>query len=157
MNFINISQYFNKLQSAVLLLLIVPLLVFIALYVYGRELPSQAPQVYVLILPALVTFDWLVIMIICNKKIKSLRSVQGLGVKLEKYFRLTILRYGTISAGNLILAMGLYLTRNDLFTWFFLGGLVLSGLVWPRGPKVSNDLHLKGDEKQLVYFVKDNL
>jgi hypothetical protein len=157
MNFISISQYFNKLQSAVLSLLIIPLLVFIALYFYKSELPSQLPQAFVFVLPALVAIDWVVIMIICNKKIRTLRGLQGLGVKLEKYFQMTILRYATISVGNLVLALGLYLTRNDLFTWLFLAGLVLSGITWPRGPKVSNDLQLKGDEKQMVYFVKDTL
>jgi hypothetical protein len=156
MNFITISQFFNKLQSALLFILIVPLLVFIALYFHVSGILSPAARTeYFIIFPALVFLDWFMAMIIFNKKIKSVRKEQGLGVKLEKYFQLTIVRFSILSSGSLILALGLYLTKNDVFIWIYIGGLVLSGVLWPTSSKTSNDLRLKGDEREMVYFKKD--
>ncbi len=85
------------------------------------------------------------------------RNEQGLGLKLEKYFKLTIVRFSLISSGSLMMALGLYLTKSDVFTWVYMGGLVLCGILWPTAPKIVNDLRLKGDEREMVYFKKDRL
>lgn len=57
----------------------------------------------------------------------------------------------------MILAVGFYLTRNDLFTVLYVAGLLFSVMVWPTGPRVSADLMLRGDEREMVYFKKDAL
>lgn len=157
MNFITIGQYFNKLQSALFFLLIIPLLVFISLSFYGMENPVDPTTEYSVILPAIVFLDWLVATIVFNKKLKSIRKQQGLGAKLGKYFSLTTLRFSMLSAGSIVLAGGLFLTRNDMFTWIFIGGMIFSAILWPTARKVSNDLHLKGAEREMVYFKKDTL
>ena len=134
-----------------------PLLVFIALYSHLSRMPPDPRMEYFNILPAIVLLDWLMAMIIFNKKIKSVRNEQGLGLKLEKYFRSTIVRYSLLSSGSLVMALGLYLTKSDVFTWMYIAGLVLSGILWPTGHKISNDLGLRGDEREMVYFKKDRL
>jgi hypothetical protein len=156
MTFISITQYFNRLHIVLFILLIVPLLVFIALYFFrlGVAAPS-ATDYYAVILPAVV-LDCLVSIIIFNKKIKSARNAQGLGTKLEKYFETTIVRYSLISSASLLLAVGFYLTQSDVFTALYLGGLGLAGFLWPTSRKVAEDLRLRGDEKELVYFKKDS-
>jgi len=154
MNFLTIGQYFNKLQSAILFLLIMPLLLFAALHVLVSEAPDDARKEYYLIMAAAL-LDWLAAMIIFNKKIKSVRNQQGLGAKLDKYFNLTIVRYGILTSASLLLAAGWYLSRIDLFTWLYLGGLALSAILWPSPAKVSRDLRLRGDEREMVYFKKD--
>ena len=154
MEFITITQYFNKLQAALFLLLLVPLLVFIALYfVEDGTLPDSHWE-YSIISAAVLT-NWLVTMIISAKKIKSARNEQGLGAKLEKYFGITVVRFSFLSAGNLLLAVGLYLTGSDAFTALYVAGLVLSAILWPTGKRVSKDLKLRGDEREMVYFKRD--
>jgi hypothetical protein len=155
MDFITITQYFNKLHSALLVLLIVPLLVFIALYFFLDELPTSPAKEYLIIIPTAVLIDWLVAMLIFNKKIKSVGNEQGLGIKLDKYFKITIVRYSLLSSGSFILALGFYLYGSDLLTALYLAGLVLAGILWPTGRKVCSDLRLKGDEREMVYFKKD--
>jgi hypothetical protein len=157
MTFITITQYFNKLQSALYILLIVPLLVFIALYVYMSGKPADPREAYYIIIPSAVLLDWVVATILFNKKIKSTRKAQGLGAKLDKYFRLTIVRYSFLSSGSLLLAAGLYLSGSDVFSALYLVMLVLSAVHWPSAAKVSRDLKLRGDERQMVYFKKENL
>ena len=155
MNFITINQYFNKLQIVFLVMLILPLLVFITLYFFAEENHPEARLEYYIAISSLALLDWFLAMIIFNKKIKSARNAQGLGAKLEKYFNITIVRYCFLSSANLILALGFYLTRGDLFTALYLLSLILSAFFWPTGPKVSRDLALRGDEREMVYFRKD--
>jgi hypothetical protein len=60
-----------------------------------------------------------------------------------------------LSSASLILAVGLYLSNSNVFTALYLAGLVLSGILWPTDRKVSADLRLRGDEREMVYFKKD--
>lgn len=155
MNFITMNQYFNKLLIFFLVLLITPLLVFIALYLAAYEnVPGPGNEYYVA-LPALALLDWILGMVMFNKKIKSARNEQGLGAKLEKYFNITIVRYSFLASSGFILALGFYLTRSDFFTGLYLASLTLSAFFWPTGPRVSRELMLKGDEKEMVYYRKD--
>lgn len=155
MNFITIGQYFNKLHSALFLLLTVPLLVFITLYFSPAEMPPDPRMEFLIGLPSAALADWLLATIFFNKKIKSARNAQGLGAKLNKYFEITIVRYGLVSAGSLILAVGLCLTESDIFTGVYLAGLAGSAVLWPTSRKVARDLALRGDEREMVYFKKD--
>jgi hypothetical protein len=154
MNFITISQYFNKLHSVLFALLIVPLIVFIARYVFG-QLSADQDIKYFVIIPSFVLLDWLMATLIFNKKIKSARNAQGLGAKLDKYFHITIVRFCFLSLASLTMALGLHLTGSDVFMWLYLAGLIGSAFLWPSGRKVSADLRLKGDEREMVYYKKD--
>lgn len=155
MNFISISQYFNKLQSALLLLLIGPLLLFIALHLYVGETPADVRIEYLVIISLAVVADWLVAAVLFDKKIKSVRNAQGLGAKLDKYFGITIVRFAFLSSASLLMALGFYLSGSDVFTMIYLLGLVLSSLLWPTSRRVSRHLRLRGDEREMVYFKKD--
>lgn len=155
MSFISIHQYFNKLQIVFLALMMVPLFAFIAIYLAAE---TDAPGLrieYAVGIPCLAVLDWIIAVATFNKKIKSARTAQGLGTKLDKYFYITIVRYCFVSTASLILAGGFLLTRSDVFIVFYLGSLVASTRVWPTGPRVARELMLKGDEKEMVYFKKD--
>ena len=155
MSFITISQYFNRLNSALFLLLILPLLVFIALYFFPAEMPPDPHGDYFVIIPSAALVDWLVATIIFNKKIKSVRNAQGLGAKLDKYFAITIVRYSILTSVGLLLALGFFLSRSDVFSALYVVSLVLSATYWPAPSRVCKDLMLKGDEREMVYYKKD--
>ena len=155
MRFITISQYLNKLQILFFLLLMMPLLVFIAVYFFMPDKPADHRMEYFIIIPSATLLDWLLAMIMFNKKIKSARNAQGLGAKLDKYFEITTVRYCFHSCAGLILALGLYLSGSDVFTLLYMVNLMLSVVYWPTGPRVSRELMLKGDEREMVYFRKD--
>lgn len=155
MNFLTISQYFNKLQILFFVLLILPLLVFITLYVFVDKNSVVRFEYYILI-PSLALIEWMMAIIFFNKKIKSARAEQGLGAKLDKYFYITIVRYSFLAASGLILAIGYFLTRSDMFTIMYLASLLFSFLYWPTGPRVAAELMLRGDEREMVYFKKDS-
>lgn len=155
MTFITIGQYFNKLQIVFLILLMAPLFAFIALYFVSGENTQEVSMEYYVIIPSLVLLEWSLAMIMFNKKIKSVRNEQGLGAKLDKYFRLTIVRWSFVASAGLMLAMGYFLTGSDVFTGLYVVSLVMSFFLWPTGPAVAAHLMLRGDEKEMVYFKKD--
>lgn len=157
MNFISIQQYFNKLQIVFLILLIIPLLAFIALYFFAPEsLFVPRKELYIIVSLAVVT-DWILAMKIFNKKIKSARNEQGLGAKLDKYFYITIVRSSFLSTSALMLAAGFFLTQGSLFTALYVVNLVVALMLWPTGPRIARELMLRGDEREMVYFKKDSL
>jgi hypothetical protein len=158
MEFTTITQYFYKLYSAVLLILLLPILAFITIYFQYFSLAGQQPQSLSLIIQTTgaVALTWIVMLLISFKKIKTIRNGQGLRAKLEKYFYLTIVRYMLVSIGSLVLAYGFLLTHEDLFTGFFVLNLILAATMWPTPPKVCRQLRLRGDEREMVYFKKDS-
>jgi len=159
MDFISIREYFYKFYSALLLILLVPIVAFISLYLQPSRSQSdfeRAPDTFVFF-SATIIFLWTMMFILFNKKIKSLRNRQGLRSKLEKYFKLTIVRYIILSAAGMMLAVAFYFLRNDFFTICFVMHLVITILLWPTSPKVCRDLRLRGDEREMVYYKKDSL
>jgi hypothetical protein len=157
MNFITIGQYFNKLQIVFFILLILPLLVFIAIHFLNIEpLREASPEILTLI-PFLALLEWFLAIVIFNKKIKSARNQQGLGAKLAKYFNITIVRNSFLASSGLMLAAGYLITHNDAFTGLYVVNVILTLFFWPSGPRVAGELMLKGDERDMVYFKKDKL
>jgi hypothetical protein len=117
----------------------------------------QPHESELMVVTGIVISLWSFVFIFGIKKIKSARNGQGLRAKLEKYFLLTIVRYSVFSTCSLILAVAFYLTRDDIFTLFFIAQMLLCGFLWPFSSKVSNDLKLRGDEREMVYYRKDSL
>ena len=154
MNFISVSQYLNKLQILFFVLLMAPLLVFITLYFFFPDNPVEPRKEYLIIIP-FAAIDFILGMIIFNKKIKSVRNAQGLGAKLDKYFEITIVRYGFLASAGLLLALGFYLTKSDVFSALYALSLLLSAMYWPTAARVCHELMLKGDEREMVFYKKD--
>lgn len=156
MQFITIEQYFYKLYNALLFILLVPIFGFIFVYFQPSAVNTIQESFHLrLQFSAIIVIDWLVMFYLYNKKIKSIRKGQGLRIKLEKYFDLTIVRFMIIISGSLILAVGFYFRRDDFITGLFALNLILAGILWPLPSKVCNDLKLKGDEREMVYYKKD--
>ncbi len=159
MDFTSINEYFYKLFSRLLLILLFPIFIFIWVYLQPPHLSLDTgdPEFELFSVLGVVTSFWIIVFIFFNKKIKTVRNGQGLRDKLEKYFRLTIVRYSTFSFCSLTFAIAFYVTGNSVFTMFFVSQLILSGLLWPFSAKVSRDLKLRGDEREMVYYKKDQL
>jgi hypothetical protein len=157
MEYFTIGQYFNKLNIRLLLIILLLLLGFIIAYLQSAT-PSE--PVTWLSFPQTATIvgaDWFIMFVYYLKKIKSIANDQGLGLKLTKFFYLTIVRFIMIALACVFLLYGFYLTKDDKLTGLFVINLALMGVLWPTSKKVTNDLRLKGDEREMVYYKKDFL
>ena len=114
-------------------------------------------QLLLIALSALVLIDWSISILLFQRGVKSTRTLDSLGKKLDRYFSFTLLRFALVVSGSVGLAIGFYLTENQIFTILFASSLALLLLFWPSPSKACDDLELKGDERMLVQFKKDKL
>jgi ABC-type anion transport system duplicated permease subunit len=152
------DQYFNKLYITLMSILLVPILSFITFFILAtvKSLKSVYEWPSFMHLLIFTGVLWVIQFIYFNKKIKFIPNDQGLGIKLKKYFHLTIVRYTGVAAGCLILLYGFYNTHDNMVAGLFAANLLLLGLLWPTSPKVCRDLKLRGDEHEMVYYKKDH-
>ncbi len=156
MQFFTIGQYFNKLYIGVLLIILLPIISFILVYTVGIDVATE-PVLSFAELSYITIAVWLLMFAYFFKKIKSIAKDQGLGLKLTKYFYLTIVRSIVIAIACMVLVYGFYNSKDDRITVLFAANLFLVAIFWPRPAKVCRDLKLRGDEREMVYFKKDEL
>jgi hypothetical protein len=159
MQFTSIKEYFYKVYSRILFMSLLPIIGFIAVYLQssGKLHIIEVRSLPLIIAAVSVVTIWTISLISFNKKIKSIRNAQGLREKLEKYFRITIVRYTLFAVCSFALLGIFFVYRNDLLALIFALQLAVCAFVWPTPSKVSDDLALRGDEREMVYYRKDVL
>lgn len=159
MKFNSIREFFNTLYNILYGILLVPLLVFVYLYLEQRSGNLMAEIVesslLVWILSSVVIFEWAMSFVIFHKGMKAVEQRIGLGERLEKYRSITIVRYAMISSSCLILALGFYLTQHQVFTALFVMAMILQSSFWPTTYRLANHLKLKGEEREMIIRKKD--
>lgn len=157
MEYFTIGQYFTKLHIRLLMIVLILTIAFVAAYFVTAAEPESKPWLTLTQIASIIAVNWAIAFGYYLKKIKSIAKDQGLGLKLTKFFYLTIVRYIIIAMGCLFLLYSFYITKDDLITGIFAANLVLMAVLWPTSPKVCRDLQLKGDEREMVYYKKDQL
>lgn len=165
MKYNSIREYFYKLHNLLYGLLLTPLLAFVILYwliqtgnIEGALKDDESIQWIVLgALVPVVVADWGISYFLFYRGMRATRTLDSLGKKLDRYFSFTFLRFALVASGSLGLAVGFFLTENQLFTVWMAASFVILLFVWPTPLKVCNDLQLKGDEQAIVLFKKDKL
>ena len=157
MEYFTIDQYFTKLNIRLLMIILIVIIAFIAAYLLTAG--DSEPQAWLTRtqIALIIAGIWLISFLYYLKKIKSIAKDQGLGLKLTKFFYLTIVRYIMILLGCLFLLYSFYLTKDDVITGYFALNLLLMAVLWPTSSKVCRDLKLRGDEREMVYYKKDQL
>ena len=165
MRYNSLREYFYKFHNLLYAISLIPLLAFVVLYWQIQEgnlhgifyLEEVINQVLLFSLGFVVLADWVITFFLFNKGLRSARKLPGLGIKLDRYYNLTLLRFTIVLSGSLTFAIGFYLTENQVFTILAVLNFFLLLLLWPSPAKVCGDLQLKGDERTLVRFKKDKL
>jgi L-asparagine transporter-like permease len=157
MEYFTIGQYFTKLYIRLLTIILLLIIAFVMVYLSTAYNSQVLPWLTHAQVIAIVAADWLIMFVYYVKKIKSIAKDQGLGLKLTKFFYLTIVRYTILAFGCIFLLLSFYFTKDDVITGIFAANLLLMGLLWPTSPKVCRQLKLRGDEREMVYFKKDQL
>lgn len=157
MEYFTIGQYFTKLNIRLLMIVLILIIAFVAAYLLTASEPEAKPWLTLTQIASIIAANWLIAFLYYLKKIKSIAKDQGLGLKLTNFFYLTIVRYIIIALGCLFLLYSFYLTKDDIITGIFAANLALMGVLWPTSSKVCSDLKLRGDEREMVFYKKDQL
>ena len=165
MKFDTIREYFYKMYNVLYGLILLPLAAFIFVYL---QIQSERLEPYfkgedlgvrliLIVIGFVILTDLIVSSLIYNTRLKSVRRIESLGERLMSYYKLTVVRFSIVVAGLMVLAGGFYLTESQYFTGMFVVSLGLLSLVWPIPSKVCKDLQLRGDERLMVLYKKENL
>lgn len=165
MHYNSLREYFYKLHNLLGGIVLIPLLAFVVLYWQMQigniegilRQDEYLKQILLIALSAVVLIDWSISILLFQRGVKATRTLDSLGKKLDRYFSFTLLRFALVVSGSVGLAIGFYLTENQVFTILFGSSLALLLLFWPTPSKTCGDLELKGDERTLVLYKKDKL
>ena len=161
----SLREYFYKLHNLLFGIVLVPLVIFLVLYwqLYAGNIEGVLKtnlylnKVLMIALSFIVLMDWTLSLILFNRGVKATRTLDSLGKRLDRYYSFTVFRFALIISGSVGLAIGFYLTENQVFTILYASSFILLLLFWPSPSKVCDDLQLKGDERTLVLYKKDKL
>ena len=159
MKFTSLQEYFYKLQNVLYLLILLPLLVFIFLIASPPEkvviLADEETTIVEVVLIAIAIMDLVAVSVIFHQAMKQISKAVALSEKLDRYFRMALIRYSVITMSCLLMALGYYLTDHIIFIYLFALGLILYLILWARPAAVCTHLKLKGDEREMVLYKKD--
>ena len=157
MKFNSVKDFFYKLNNTGYQLMMVPLILFIYFYAQSYFYVGQ-PWIdrediitYVIVgLGVIALMILTTVHVRTERKARSVATLIGLGIKLEKVGSLLLREMVWHFVVVTLMPLGLVATGNQIFSIFF--GLTLAWyfIQWPTPERVSNLLHLRGDEKEMV-------
>ena len=157
MNFSSIKEYFYRLQSRCYALLLLPVLLLIAIYAMQRFTSlsfttEDTELVFVLkiVLPAMALLELTSVHLVAFLKLKKIRKLRGMGERLDAYAILVTMKMIAGDVASVMMLAGLILTGEELFIGFFMLCLIFILFQRPTPARLSRQLQLKGDEKELI-------
>lgn len=157
MNYNSLTEYFYKLYNRCLALMFVPVAAF--LYVYHLVLNNDiSPLVHaqefvdmiLIVFPALALTHLTIVHWLSTKRLAQNAPEPSLGVRLDRYVSVVVMRMSATLVGSLLMVVGLLLTQHQYFTIYFAGIVLWTVFQWPTPRRIVSDYQLKGDEKQMV-------
>lgn len=157
MNYTSLTEYFYKLYNRCLAFMFVPVTGFLYLYhlvLNNRLTPlimdNDATNVILVVFPVMALIDLTIVHWLCGRHLGRHASEPSLGIRLDQYVRVVMMRVVAAVLTSLLMAIGLFLTQHQYFTIYFAVLVLWIVLQWPTPGKVARDYRLKGDEKQMV-------
>lgn len=157
MKFNSVKEFFYRLNNTGYQLMMVPLILFIYFYAqsyfYNGQLWIESEVIVTYLIFGIGVIALVILTTVhihTERKAKSVATLVGLGIKLEKVGSLLLRKMVWQFVVVTLMPLGLVATGNQIFSIFF--GLTLAWyfIQWPTPEKVSNLLNLRGDEKEMV-------
>lgn len=163
MKFSSIKEYFYKLYNVCYMITLIPLAIFIYLYLtlQAVELNSILQNAnYILIAQGaffVIVFVALTIVhLVIRKKMKLVAREFGLGNKMDKYYSYAVLRISAGALASVIVGGGLLITGSEIFSIYFLLILLWMAYHWPMPKRMCAELALKGDEREMILYKRES-
>ncbi|MCB0493006.1 MAG: hypothetical protein KDC93_11380 [Cyclobacteriaceae bacterium] len=164
MKFSSIKEYFYKLNNLCYVITLIPLGVFIFLYLKMQEgeisaIIQEQQQIMIIqiVVFVLSTTILTIVHLVAKRKMKVHSRELSLGNKMNRYFYLGLNRIVVGALVSVLVAGGLLITASEIFSAYFLGILLWMAYQWPTPKKMCAELLLKGDEKEMVLYKRESL
>jgi hypothetical protein len=156
MNF-TLKEYFYKLYNRGMVMMLLPIAEFLAIYylILSGFLPAIvdeeiAVKILLILIPIIVLVVLTIVQLETSKRLKKIADEPGLGRKLDLYFPVAKRKINSLVMVSFFLAIGFFLTSDERFSIYFGVIILWCFWQWPSPYKVSRDLKLKGDEREMV-------
>ncbi|MBI1770528.1 MAG: hypothetical protein HY015_06260 [Bacteroidetes bacterium] len=156
MNF-TLKEYFYKLYNRSMMMLLLPIAEFLAIYylILSGVLPpiiedSLGVEILLISIPIIVLVILTIVQLGTLKRCKKITSEVSLGKKLDLYSPVIKRKINSIVWVSFLLAIGFFLTSDQRFSIYFGAIILWCAWQWPSPRRVSRDLKLKGDEREMV-------
>ncbi|MGK7391715.1 MAG: hypothetical protein ACNS60_15285 [Candidatus Cyclobacteriaceae bacterium M2_1C_046] len=113
--------------------------------VYGE--PSTTLKLFVSISSGILVY---LAFYFYRKELRVARGFETLEEKFKKLFSASIIHYALLELASIIAALAFFLTHDHLFTAVYVFILFLMSLNRPTPRKYIRDLHLRGEERDIV-------
>jgi hypothetical protein len=150
MPFLNIHQYLYRLHIAGFALALLPILLLTFFHMVSWEqLRFQAQWAWM----AFIMLSLAIVFLSekrYRKKIRETRTLTVLMEKLNRYYKLTIVRMASFCLAMLTLTIGYLLTADNRLTIAFFVMLLNMAWHWPGMKRLERDLTLTATERQAI-------
>ena len=157
----NLDEYYIRLNLVFHAILAAPLLLFIYIYLETENGTMEPPiseaknlgflQLSITLVTAVfvfLAFSWY------RTRINQVSPKDVLVEKLERYSKIGLVQYILFGLASFVTVLGLYLTGKGWYTGLYVIVLMLMSINRPTLKKISDDLQLKGEERQIVLHKK---
>ena len=156
MNF-TLKEYFYKLYNRSLVLLLLPIAEFLAIYylilsgVLSKIVEDElADEILLVSIPIIVLLILTIVHLEIGKRCKKISDEPSLGKRLDLYQPIVRRKVNSFVWVSFLLAVGFFITSDERFSVYFGVIIIWFAWQWPSPRRVSYDLKLKGDERKMV-------
>ena len=158
MKYNSIGEYFYKLSNRCLALILLPILTILSTYLvllyfnrstflFNWDWPTWKIMILeVGIIMALLSF----VMVMVIAKLKRLAPEPSLGKRLSGYISIVMLRSWSFSFMLLTIGLITFMTSDLIFLYPLPGVALLFLIYWPSPARMSTDLRLKPEERDII-------
>ena len=159
MRYNSIGEYFYRLSNRCLVLALIPVILVWIAYLINQYFLSGLPWLQPgqkILLIAIGGVGIIIILIfwvqagVVKSKLKKILTEPSLGVKIKQYIPIVLIRFRSFSFMLLMIGLSVFLTAELLFLYLLLVPLLLFMTYWPVRWRVSKDLRLKHEEKEIL-------
>ncbi len=156
MNF-TLKEYFYKLYNRSLVMMLLPIAEFLAIYylilsgILSKIIEDELiDEILLIAIPIIVLTVLTIVHLEVRKRCKRIAEEPSLGKRLDLYQPIAKRKINSIVWVSFLLAVGFFLTSDERFSIYFAVIIIWCAWQWPSPRKVSSDLKLKGDEQKMV-------
>ena len=156
MNF-TLKEYFYKLYNRGMMMLLLPIAEFLTIYylIFSGILPpiiddELGVEILVISIPIIVLTILTIVQLEARKRFEKIADEPSLGKKLDLYSPVAKRKIKSLVWCSLLLGIGFFLTSDQRFSIYFGAIIGWCAWQWPSPRKISRDLKLKGDEREMV-------
>jgi hypothetical protein len=158
----NSQEYLNRVIQLVNFLAAIPMLAFVILFIkienndYYPTILGNSGLTFLRYLTFLLVGGTIGIAVFrFRNNLKIIREIGDLRTKLDSYYNALKIRSWWFEAATVFALAGMSISGEGIYALFYSMALVAFSISYPTTLKIANNLHLKGQDREILLKQKD--